>query len=198
MAFGKTAHHRAYAAIAVIAVVLLAGAAALVAHGRADSAPQPIPPKALAASAVPYLPSHTTVVTADVLEKDAVLPNLSGEVSDSGFVVGGERTFQGPSKHRLTLVVSRTLRFKTAAGAANFTSFVQKHAGDYVGQIPGVKPLVVAGRRGTLITAPLCTCHMAEPALLGVVSQGTRVTWLEINGPAAKPKLLEQLLAKSP
>jgi hypothetical protein len=198
MGFRNTDHHRRYAAIAAIAAVLLVGAAALIVHGRADSAPQPPPPPALAASAVPYLPSHTSVVTADVLKKDAVLHNLSDEISSSGFLVGGARTFQGPSRHRLTLVVSRTLRFQTAAGAAGFASFVQKHAGAYVGQIPGVNPLVVDGRRGALITAPLCTCHMAEPALLGVVSRGDRVSWLEINGPAAKPALLRQLLAQSP
>ncbi len=198
MGFGKTGHRRAYLGIALIGALVLVGAAALIVHGRADSAPKPIPPQALPASALPYLPSHTNVVTADVLRKDAVLPELSGEIADTGFVVGGERTFQGPSRHRLTLVVSRTLRFQTAAGAAAFARFVSTHAGDYVGQIPGVKPLQSDARRGMLITAPLCACHMAEPSYLSVVAAAKRVTWLQITGPGATPAAMKTLLQQAP
>jgi hypothetical protein len=166
---------------------------------RADSRPsRQVPPPVLPAAAVPYLPSHAVALTSHDLIADASIAALPGELSTLGFVVGGQRTFQGPSQHRLQLVISRTLRFQTVAGARGFVRFVSEHAGDYVGEIPTVKPLTSRGRSGSLIVAPLCACHMAQPALLALVSSGRTVSWLEINGAAAKPALLVSLLARAP
>ena len=134
----KPQHRRFSLVAASVAIVLVAAAAAFLALGRADPAPAAAPPPALAPSALPYLPSKTLVLTSKDLEADAHIQSLSSELSSTGFVVGFQRTFQGPSKHRLELVQSRTLRFATAAGAARFAAFVGKHAGDYVGQIPTV------------------------------------------------------------
>jgi hypothetical protein len=186
-------------AAATAAAVAVAAAAAVVFQTlvRADSR-TPAPPPVLAASAVPYLPSTTAPVTAHDLAADANIASLSDTISHLGFVVGAQRTFQGQSKHRLQLVISRTLRFTTAAGARGFVRFVRRHAGDYVGQVPTVKPLRSGGRPGSLIVAPLCACHMAQPALLALVSSGRDVTWLEINGPGATPATLAALLARAP
>jgi len=181
-------------------VVLVAAVAAVAFQtlGHADSTPPPPLPAVLPASAVAYLPSHVTRVTTADLTKDADVASIPATLGRLGYVSGAQRTFQGPSKHRLQVVVSRTLRFRTAAGAASFVRFVHDHAGDYVGQIPTLKPLRSAGRSGWLIIAPLCACHMAQPDLLAVVSGGRDVTWLMVNGPGAKPPVLRSLLAQAP
>ena len=185
--------------ISAVVVAAAVGGVAFQTLVRADSRPaRPAPPPVLPVAAVPYLPSHAVVLTSHDLIADASIAALPGEISKLGFVVGGQRTFQGPSQHRLQLVISRTLRFQTAAGARGFVNFVSEHACDYVGQIPTVKPLTSRGRSGSLIVAPLCACHMAQPALLALVSSGRTVSWLEINGAAAKPALLASLLARAP
>jgi hypothetical protein len=184
---------------AVVVVVAAVGGVAFQSLVRADSRPtQEAPPPVLPATAVPYLPSHLVVLTSRDLIADASIGALPAELSKLGFVVGGQRTFQGPSQHHLQLVISRTLRFRTAAGARGFVRFVSQHAGDYVGQVPTVKPLTSHGRSGSLIVAPLCACHMAQPALLALVGSGRDVSWLEINGPAARAALLSWLLARAP
>jgi hypothetical protein len=187
--------------VRLIAAVVVASAVAGVALQtlvRADSRGQPAPPPVLSAKAVPYLPSHASALTAHDLAADAAVSSLPARLAQLGFVVGGQRTFQGPSKARLQLVISRSLRFSSAAGARGFVRFVGQYAGQYVGEVPTVTPLVSNGRSGELVVAPLCACHMAQPALLAVVSSGTAVTWLEINGPGATPKLLESLLRHAP
>ncbi|HUZ84590.1 MAG TPA: hypothetical protein VMU66_07840, partial [Gaiellales bacterium] len=59
-------------------------------------------------------------------------------------------------------------------------------------------PLRSEGRSGVAITAPACACHLANPMLLGVLSGGRRVTWLEVNGPAASTRTLAALVARAP
>ncbi|MGZ4480997.1 MAG: hypothetical protein ACXVY5_02230, partial [Gaiellales bacterium] len=87
-------------AIAAAATVALAAAAAVFAGLRpADSGVAAVPPPALAASAVPYLPSTVSVLSAKQLAADASIPALSGTLSRLGFAVGTQRVFQGPSKH---------------------------------------------------------------------------------------------------
>lgn len=157
----------------------------------------PAPPPVLPAAAVPYLPSHMATVTAVTLEQDAPGSGVGSRLGRFGFVRGAERSFQGESR-RLQVVVSRTLLFRTAAGARAFVAFVSAHAGAYVGQVPVVRRLASAGRRGVQITAPACACHMANPMLLGVLSRGRRVTWLEVNGPGASPRTLAALLSRAP
>ena len=181
-----------FATIAVVAVVAPATAC-----GGAAGAPAAAPPPVLPAAAVSYLPSQTATVTVVTLKDDAPSSDVASRIGGFGFVRGAERSFQGESR-RLQVVVSRTLLFRTATGARAFVSFVGTHAGAYVGQVPVVRPLTSEGRRGVQITAPACACHMANPMLLGVVSSGPRVTWLEVNGPIASPRTLAALLLEAP
>lgn len=184
--------------LAAAVLVAVVAAVAFQTRGRADSRPAPPLPAVLPASAVAYLPSHVTRLTKADLQKDANVSSMQATLDGAAFVSGAQRTFQGPSKHRLQVVVSRTLRFATAKGAADYVRFVHDHAGDYVGQVPTLKPLTSAGRSGWLIVAPLCACHMAQPDLLAVVSGGRDVTWLMVNGPGAKPAVLRTLLQQAP
>jgi hypothetical protein len=195
---GTTRRKAAVRAGVVAALLLCAGAFAFEALSKADSkSDAPVPP-ALPTSAVPYLSSHATVVTSALLDKDASVKTLPSTLDSLGYVTGRQRVFQGPSKHKLTYVESRTLHFATPAGAAGYVAFVRKHAGAYVGQFPTVKPLESRGRSGVLVVAPLCACHMAQPNLYGIVSSGRRVTWLEINGPGATRTALAALLLRAP
>jgi hypothetical protein len=186
--------------LTLLVAVVVAGVAAVAFQtlGRADSRPAPPLPAVLPASAVAYLPSRVSDVTTANLEKDADVPSIPATLEKLGYVAGAQRTFQGPSKRRLQVVVSRTLRFRSAAGAAAYVRFVHDHAGAYVGEVPTLKPLRSRARTGWLIVAPLCACHMAQPDLLAVVSGGRNVTWLMVNGPGAKPPVLRALLSRAP
>jgi hypothetical protein len=196
----SAATKRSWAIRAVLAAVALlcVGAFAFQALGRADSGSGVQAPPALAASALPYLPSKASQLSASELAKDASVSSLPATLDRLGYESGSQRVFQGPSLHRLEYVQSRTLRFRTAAGARGYVSFVHDHAGAFVGFGPKVLPLQSGGRTGTLIVAPLCACHMAQPALLALVSAGHDVTWLEINGPGATRSALKALLARAP
>jgi hypothetical protein len=194
----STLRRRAVRTLLAAGITAAAGAAAFQTLGRADSRSQPVVPPTLRASAVAYLPSHASRLTAQGLAKDADLSSTEATLSRLGFVTGGQRLYQGPSKHRLQVVVSRTLRFRTQTGARGFVAFMHDHAGAFVGEVPTLQPLESNGRRGWLIVAPLCACHMAQPNLLAVVSAGRDVTWLMVNGPGAKPAVLRDLLARAP
>lgn len=147
----------------------------------------------LAASAVPGIPSATVPLTAAELGKDATIRGLAAKITSWGYLGGRQRTFQGES-HRLTLVVSRALMFRGTAGARSYAAFVRAHRSAFFGTATGARPLPGSGGSGWLFTPQLCACHMANPALIGVVNAGPRVLWLEINGPAATPALLVRLL----
>lgn len=193
-----TTRRRVVLTLSAVVLVAVVGAVAFQTLGRADSRPSPPLPAVLPASAVAYLPSHVSRLTTANLEKDADVPSMPATLGRAGFVAGAQRTFQGPSKRRLQVVVSRTLRFSTSAGASAYVRFVHDHAGAYVGDVPTLKPLTSSGRSGWLIVAPLCACHMAQPDLLAVVSGERDVTWLMINGPGAKPAVLRALLERAP
>ena len=194
----STARRRAVRTLLAAGIAAAVGAVAFQTLGRADSRPSPAAPPVLPASAVAYLPSHGSRLTAEGLAKDADLSTTGATLSRLGFVSGGQRLFQGPSKRRLQVVVSRTLRFRTADGARGFVAFMHDHAGAFVGDIPTLEPLRSQGRGGWLIVAPLCACHMAQPNLLAVVRGGRDVTWLMVNGPGATPPVLRSLLARAP
>jgi hypothetical protein len=147
----------------------------------------------LASSAVPGVPSRTTVLTVTELAKETSMPGLTSMMATWGYVAGRERVFQGESRH-LTLVVSRSLLFRDASGASSFVAFVQAHPGAFFGGVVGTHPMMAQGRSGWLFTLPSCACHMANPAVAGVVDTGSGVAWLEINGPDATPELLVSLL----
>jgi hypothetical protein len=147
----------------------------------------------LAISAVPGIPSATTRLTTADLAKDAAVRGLAGKIASWGYLGGRQRTFQGES-HRLTLVVSRALMFRDAAGAQRYAAFVREHEAAFFGTSVQAQRLSGRSASGWLFTPPLCACHLANPALIGVVDAGSRVIWLEINGPAATPALLVRLL----
>jgi len=147
----------------------------------------------LAASAVPGVPSRTTVLTDLELEKEASIPGLPSMMASWGYAGGRERVFQGESRH-LTLVISRSLLFTDVTGARSFVSFVQANSGAFFGGVVETHPMVAQGRPGWLFTLPSCACHMSNPAVAGVLEARSGVVWLEINGPDATPALLVSLL----
>ena len=163
--------------------------------GRAAAA-SPLPPT-LAPGAVPYLPSTLKPLTAVGMAREAGAPRLRRQLSSWGFLDGADRYFQGES-HRLQVVDSRALRFRTATGALQFVEFVRRHAAVYLGSFPGLRAFSSRGRGGIIATAQQCQCHLANPAFLAVVVRGGAVTWLEINGPGATSAGLAQLIAAAP
>lgn len=149
----------------------------------------------LSASAVPGVPYSDSLLTVAVLTKDAALPDMASRLSSMGYLKGAERTFQGESRH-LTFVVSRILDFATTAGAEAYLAYVHDNATAYFG-VAVAQPLVAQGRQGWQFTPSACSCHMANPVVVGAVGSGPVVSWLEINGPDASPALLLSLLDPS-
>jgi len=147
----------------------------------------------LATSAVPGMPSTTIVLTIGELAKDASIPGLASNIASWGYKDGRQRTFQGPL-HHLTLVVSRFLAFRDDTGAHRFVAFMVTNSGSYFGTGVGMHRLMAQGRSGWMFTPAPCACHLANPAFIGVLVQGSDVVWLEINGPDATPSLLVRLL----
>jgi hypothetical protein len=147
----------------------------------------------LAPSAVPGIPYVTRALTSGALANDAPIPALAANLRSWGYIDGRERTFQGESRH-LMLVISRSLIFKDATGAREFVAFVQANHAAYFGGTTTLHPLLAQGRSGWLFAPPLCACHLANPAFIGVLEVGSSVVWLEINGPDATPELLVKLL----
>jgi hypothetical protein len=173
-------------------------AATAVGCGQTAAATAPVsPPPVLPAAAVSYLPSTEKPLTARDLTHETSAPGLAAGLSRWGFLAAAQRLFQGPSK-TLQVVVSRTLQFRSPAGAAAYVRYVHKNADAVFGAPPTQAPLVAGARRGWTITLAPCACHMASPALVGVASAGRRVSWLEVNGPTASARALSRLLAKAP
>ena len=156
----------------------------------------PAPP-VLSAAAVAYLPSTVRRLTAANLAREIRRPALAAQLTRWGFTGAAERSFQGES-HRLTVVDSRTLDFKTAAGSRSYVAFVHAHAAVYLGVFPTVHRTAAGGRSGWTFRAQSCACPGSMPLWLGVTSAGTRVTWLEINGPTATARTLAALEARAP
>lgn len=144
-----------------------------------------------------YLPSSARALTAHDLVHESTAPGLASSLARWGYVVGAQRLFQGPSK-TLQVVVSRTLQFRSAAGAAAYVRYVHRQATAVFGAQPTQAPLTAGARHGWAITLAPCACHMASPALVGVASAGRRVSWLEVNGPTASAGVLSRLLAQAP
>jgi hypothetical protein len=165
--------------------------------GQPGSQPGPVISNAalpvLATTAVPGIPAATTRLTTADLAKDAAIHGLAAKIASWGYLGGRQRTFQGES-HRLTLVVSRALIFRDALGAQRYAAFVREHDAAFFGSSVQAQHLPGRSGPGWLFIPPLCACHMANPALIGVLNTGSRVLWLEINGPTATPALLLRLL----
>jgi hypothetical protein len=181
---------RRFAAAAVLAATALAGCG--------SATPAAPPPPALAASAVPYLPSRARALPAATIAREAALPPLRDRLRAWGYVNGTVRAFQGESRRRLQVVDSRTLQFRAPAGARAFVAYVRAHAPSFLGGAMEPRAFASRGRHGLLVRAQPCACHLATPALLAVVGRGPRVTWLEINGPGATRAELRRLAARAP
>jgi hypothetical protein len=179
----------AQAAAALAIVACLAGCGGQARHSHHATG-------VLSVGAVAGLPAVTRVLTAAEVAKDSNLAGLAAKLRQWGYLGGWQRTFQGES-HRLTLVVSRSLTFRTNPAAAAFVSYLNKHLSAFY-PFAVSKPLTLAGQSGWLIRPPLCACHMAEPLYVGVTAAGRQVRWLEINGPKATSAMLASLLAKQP
>ena len=147
----------------------------------------------LANSAVPGISSVTIRLTTADLAKDAAIRGLAAKIASWGYLGGRQRTFQGES-HHLTLVISRALIFRDATGAQHYAAFVREHQAAFFGSSVQAQRLPGRSASGWLFIPPLCACHMANPALIGVLNAGSRVLWLEINGPTATRALLLRLL----
>jgi hypothetical protein len=147
----------------------------------------------LASSAVPGISSVTMRLTTADLAKDAAVRGLAAKIASWGYLDGRQRTFQGES-HHLTLVISRALIFRDATGAQHYAAFVREHQAAFFGASVQAQRLPGPGVSGWLFIPPLCACHLANPAQIGVLNAGPRVLWLEINGPTATPALLIRLL----
>jgi hypothetical protein len=136
-------------------------------------------------------------MTGAKLAREAGAPALRSQLQAWGFEVGADRYFQGESR-QLQVVDSRALRFRSSAGATAFAAYVRRHASVYLGAYPGLHGFTSRGRSGFLVTGQPCTCHLANPAFLAVVTRGGMVTWLEINGPGATARRLAKLIAAAP
>ena len=164
----------------------------LLALGGCGSDPPREAEPVLSTDALPGLEATTEPVTADDLAAD-----FGTGVSVDGLVSGTERVFQGES-HDLARVVSRTLEFESPEAAAAYVELVRTHVDDLYGVGTTAKPFEEGGRAGYLIDPAACACHRASPTLTGVVSEGSRVTYIEINGDGATPEALGKLLRVAP
>ncbi len=149
-------------------------------------------------SAVPGLAVTTHAVSTHDLAADVGGGSrFERQLRSWGFSRGRERDFQGESR-RLDRVVSRTLAFERASGAAAYVAYVGTHAPALYGPGSSAYPASSRGRSGYVLDAAPCACHRASPTLLGVVAHGTRVTWLEANGGGVTRAVLLALLAQAP
>ena len=164
----------------------------LLALGGCGSSPHRETEPVLSTDALPGLEATTEPVTAENLAAD-----FGTGVSVDGFVSGTERVFQGES-HDLDRVVSRTLEFESPEAATAYVELVRAHVDDLYGVGTTAKQFEEGGRAGYLIDPAACACHRASPTLTGVVSGGSRVTYLEINGDGATPDALGKLLRVAP
>jgi hypothetical protein len=165
---------------------------ALLALGGCGSSSPPDAGPVLPTDALPGLEATTGPVTSDDLAGD-----FGTDVAVDGFVSGTERVFQGES-HDLVRVVSRTLEFESSEAAAAYVDLLREHVADVYGAGTTAKPLEEGGRSGYVIDPAACACHRASPTLTAAVSEGPRVTYLEINGDGASLATLERLLARAP
>jgi hypothetical protein len=177
----------------VVVVLVTCGCGAALARTSPASPVVGADMEILASSAVPGLPSTTSALAVAELAKEAPIPNLASKITSWGYLDGRQRTFQGESRH-LTLVISRFMVFKDVAGAQSFVAFIQANAAAFFGGSVGEAPLVAQGRSGWMFAPAACGCHMASPDISGILPVGSRVIWLEINGPDATPSLLVNLL----
>jgi hypothetical protein len=152
----------------------------------------------LAPSAVPGLSREDRSLDRAALVREAHgAAGIAEKLGGWGLRGAGERTFRGTNRD-LTSVVSRTVDFATPAGAAGYVAFVRDHPESYLGPVKSTEAVAAGGRRGVVLTAQGCGCHGETPLLLYVASEGSRVTWVMINGPRATTARALRLGAEAP
>jgi len=180
--------------LASLVAVLLAASACGSGSG-ASSSSQP-PPAVLPASAVPYLPSTAQVLDASSLAHQDALPAVADRLSGWGFRSAAQRTFQGQSKH-LQIVISRTVQFDSPAGARAYLNYLRANANTVYG-VSTQQPQRNRGRSGVVVHPQACACHMAAATFMGLLQDGSRVSYLSLTGPKASASLLQQLETLAP
>ena len=180
------------ARVPVWAVTVLLVASACGGQAAATAAP----PAVLPAAAVSYLPSSAKTLDAGGLAQADGLPALSDHLNGWGFRSAAQRTFQGQSK-KLQIVVSRTVDFDSADGARRYLDYLQQNVDTVYGQTT-LEPQSSRGRTGVVGKPQACACHMAAATYLAMLRRGSRVTFLEMTGPAATASLLRQLEVLAP
>ena len=180
--------------LALIVAVLLAAPAC--GSGSAGSSSADPPPAVLPASAVPYLTSTAQVLDASSLAHQDALPAVADKLSGWGFRSAAQRTFQGQSKH-LQIVISRTVQFDSPAGASAYLDYLRANANTVYG-VSTQKPQRNRGRSGVVVHPQACACHMAAATFLGLLRDGSRVSYLSLTGPTASASLLQQLETLAP
>jgi hypothetical protein len=152
----------------------------------------------LPATAVPGLHHTDRLLDESALVRESVsIADIRRQLERWGFQGGEERLFRGTSRD-LTGVVSRTLQFRSAAGAAAYVRFVREHASPFLGTLGHASAFRAGGRSGFVLTAQSCGCHNETPLLLYVASHGRRVSWVLINGPRATKARALRLGARAP
>ncbi len=177
-------------------LVLVAWVAGCGSSSSTISAP-PSPLPLLPAAALPQLTPVDSPLTATELTHDAPIAGFADHLAAWGYQRGSQRVFRGNSGD-FTNVVSRTLEFGSADGAAAYVRLVDTRVADFFGSGSKVAALSSAGRSGYLIRAAPCGCHLETPVMLAVLSAGSRVTWLYGTGRGARPAGLRALLAQAP
>lgn len=190
----RQSHPRPHLSLAVM--VLAACVAGCGSSAATTSAPPP-PLSVLPASALPRLAPVDSPLTATELTHDAPIPGFADQLAAWGYQRGTQRVFRGNSGD-FTNVVSRTLEFGSSSGAAAYVRLVGTRVADFFGSGSKVAALSSAGRRGYLIQAAPCGCHLETPVMLAVLSAGRRVTWLYGTGRGARVAGLRALLAQAP
>lgn len=166
--------------------------------GTAAGQSTPAPPlPVLPSAALPHLTPTDSQLSAVDLTHDAPITGFAERLSQWGYRGGTQRVFRG-SKGDFTNVVSRTLEFDSAEGAAAYVKLVNDRVAAFYGRGSKVAPLSDGGRSGYLIQAAPCGCHRETPVFLAVLSAGRRVTWLYGTGPGAHAAGLRALLTQAP
>ena len=176
------------------AVILAAGCGSGV---GAASRPTPAPPPLLPTAMLPGMAAKDSVLTPAVLAQDAPIAGLADRIAGFGYESGAQRVFAGRTSV-FSNVVSRALRFSTAAGARAYVEFVKSNVAGFFGRGSTWRRIRSAGRSGYLIEVASCGCHRETPIYVAVISRGAVVTWLYGTGPGVRIRTLRTLLAKAP
>lgn len=151
---------------------------------------------AVNAEQLPPLRRTTSLLFGDDVVAQAALSDLGQTLDATGFRGGVKVEYRGVSP-RLTGVESQVLAFSSEEGAAEFSGYLAQHAASFFGDPIKVEPIVIGGRDGWRIDPPVCDCAGAQPLSAGAVQVGSKVVVLQITGPKADPKMVQELLAAS-